>query len=313
MKASTILLMRRIYKYKNQLILLLILSLAINLLTHNVQFIRKYFILNSENKEIDYEHNNEDLKLDIQKIHDKDTLIKNIKIPEIKKIEKNNVKYPNLLKCYNNYNDSMLNETDRKNYQNEADKRLYDLKIVRGVIIYFPVAKLDWFEQEFKWLYRSWVEIQKYETKLWRTDLIVFLDYKLYEKQNRKTFHELNCLITNVRKTRNELPMCTILDYVQIKDREIPFLDKKYFQETNSETIYHYLFKEFDIFDDTPENLWKFYGKIKELDNYNYADSILMAFDGYKYFKNNFDFLMRTDMVSSFYLYFNFYFLSIYF
>jgi hypothetical protein len=49
--------------------------------------------------------------------------------------------------------------------------------------------------------------------------------------------------------------MCTILDYVQIKDRKIPFLDTKYFQEQNSENMYHYLFKEFDIFDDTPENL----------------------------------------------------------
>jgi hypothetical protein len=253
MKTSIVLMMRRIYKYKNQLILLLILSIVINFLTYNVPFIRKSIIIENSENEVN-EQLHRDIKLDIQGIHD-NPMDKNVKISENIKNKKNNVKYPNLLKCYNNYNDSMLNETDRKNYQNEADKRLHDLQIVRGIIIYFPVAKLPWFEQEFKWLYRSWIEIQKYEPKLWRTDLIVFLDYKLYEKQNSKTFQELNCLITNIRKTRNELPMCTILDYVQIKDRKIPFLDTKYFQEQNSENMYHYLFKEFDIFDDTPENL----------------------------------------------------------
>ena len=50
------------------------------------------------------------------------------------------------------------------------------------------------------------------------------------------------------------------------------------------------------MFDDSAKNLWKFYGNLKKISSYSYIDSILVAFDGYSYFRNNFDFLLRSDM-----------------
>ena len=138
--------------------------------------------------------------------------------------------------------------------------------------------------------------MQKYEPAKWRTDLIVFMNTKAYGDLNKKTFQELNCLVTNVRKSRKDKPLCTILDYVEINERTIQYYDEKYMKSTNAEDIYKYLYEKVNVFDDSAENLWKFYGKLKELNHYQYTDSILMAFDGYNYFKNNFDFLMRSDM-----------------
>ena len=297
MRNCTIHLMRRLYKYKNQILILVALTFMINILTQNVSFIREFFVIKSninENRHAIEIQNELFKQIFIQNREKINAKVK--KIETTNQVKENGLKYENLLSCQNNYNNSILSEKDKNNYKIEADKKLHDLRIVRGIIIYYPVAKHEWFEQEFKWLYRSWIEMQKYEPKMWRTDLIVFLDYTLHEKNNIKTFHELNCLPSNIRLSKNDLPMCTILDYVQIQDRVIPFYNQTFFQSQTAEEIYHYLFKEFDIFDDNPKNLWKFYGKLKELNDYNYADSILMAFDGYKYFHTNFDFLMRTDM-----------------
>ena len=202
------------------------------------------------------------------------------------------ITYPNLLNCHHRY----VSSADRISYDTEADVSLHRIQIVRGIIIYYPALQYEYFEQEFRWLYLSWVEMQKYEPVLWRTDLVVFTDYKMYLGTNKNMFQEFNCSVNNTRRSRNDEPMCTILNYVALKDRQIPLYDQTALNSINPEELYHYLFKNVDAFIDTNENLWKFYGKLKELKNYNYLDSILIGFDGYKYFETNFDFLLRTDM-----------------
>ena len=211
-------------------------------------------------------------------------------------LKKDKVKYPNLLDCQNSYNSSILKEEDRNNYNNEAHKSLNDLKIVRGVLLFYPALQYEYFEQEFRWLYRSWVEMLKHEPKLWRTDLIIFLDHELYLTTQKTTFQEFNCSIKNIRKSKSDEPMCTIFDYVAIKSRNITFYNKDELDKINPEDVFRYLYKKVDVFSKNEKELWKFYGKLKEITSYNYLDSILMAFDGYRYFKNNFDFLLRTDM-----------------
>ena len=201
----------------------------------------------------------------------------------------NNTKliYSNLLKCRTDYRNNKHNEIWKP-----ADSNLTQLRIIRGILVYYPSDKTDWFEQEFRWLFRSWIEMQKYEPNLWRTDLIVFTDIqRLGEKMN--LFNGLECLVTNLRKTREDKPMCTIIDYISIKDRVNV---KKFDKDLSVNKIYKELFKETDVFDEDEKNFWKFYAKLKDINNYHYADSILMAFDGYKYLKNNFDFLLRSDM-----------------
>ena len=198
----------------------------------------------------------------------------------------------NLFKCENNY--MTLNESD---YSKEADKTLHNMRIVRGLILYFPADKHSSFFQEFRWLYRSWIEMQKYEPELWRTDLIIYMSKKLAIENNiMASFGELDCKLTNLRSSRNDKPMCTIIDYVSINDRLIENTNETYLKIVKPMELYPHLFNDIDVFNQSDANLWKFYAKLKDLRHYSYIDSILMAFDGYNYFKNNFDFLLRSDM-----------------
>ena len=210
--------------------------------------------------------------------------------------EEETIETSNLLTCKTEYNNSMLDESKRNDYNQPADNRLHEKRIVRGVIVFFPAEKHEHFEQEFRWVYRSWIEMQKYEPKLWRTDLIVFMNANVYAATGKKTFQELNCTVKNKRESKKDEPMCTIIDFIEIKNRVIPNYNEEALQSISADEIYSFLYKKLDVFNENDENMWKFYGKLKELNNYGYVDSILMAFDGYIYFKDNFDFLLRSDM-----------------
>ena len=194
----------------------------------------------------------------------------------------------NLLKCNTFYENNKHAEV-----WSPADPSLQEMRIVRGMLLYYPSDRTDWFEQEFKWLYRSWVEMQKHEPLKWRTDLIVFTDIEKLGT-NIATFTQLECTVTNLRTNKEQKPLCTLINYVAIKDRKSEKSLNK--NSLNNDELYDELYRHLDVFDENAENLWKFYEKLKEINHYNYADSILMAFDGYKYLKNNFDFLLRSDM-----------------
>jgi hypothetical protein len=80
----------------------------------------------------------------------------------------------NFLSQYQNISNCNINLTNNNyNYSEPADK---SLRIVRAIIIYFPVEKFLYFKSEFKWMYRSWIEMQKYEPVRWRTDIIIFIN-----------------------------------------------------------------------------------------------------------------------------------------
>ena len=111
--------------------------------------------------------------------------------------------YPQLFNCDNYYNNSMLNETIRNNYSLVAVESLHEFRFARGIVIYYPVELHGGFESEFRWLYLSWIEMQKYEPSKWRTDLIIFLHVEtLNSKNNVKEFFEgLDCKTENIRNS----------------------------------------------------------------------------------------------------------------
>ena len=205
--------------------------------------------------------------------------------------------YPQLFKCDNYYNNSMLNETIRNNYSLVADESLHEFRFARGIVIYYPVEKHGGFESEFRWLYLSWIEMQKYEPSKWRTDLIIFMHVEvLNSKNNVKEFFEgLDCKTENIRNSKEDKPMCTIIDYVPI-DKRIQKFNNTYLKSIDPLVLFSHLYKDVNVFDNDDVNIWKFHAILKDLAHYGYLDSIMVAFEGYKYFQNKFDFLLRSDM-----------------
>ena len=199
--------------------------------------------------------------------------------------------YPNLLECSQSYNPWTINAPADKtqyDYSQSAMNSTHSQRILRGVLVYFPIESVAHFELEFKWLYRSWIEMQKYEPKAWRTDLIVYIekDEKLFTDTNF-FFNKLNCTFTNLRVLSTDKPMCTLINFVPLQKRDIP----------KTEATFEFILEKINIFQNG-KDLNAFYSLMKtNLINYGYLNSILMAFEGYDYFKAaKYDFLIRSDM-----------------
>lgn len=210
-------------------------------------------------------------------------------------------KYPKFMDCsdpsYMKWTaETAKTQRTKHDYSLPAPEKMYDAQFTRAVLLYFPIELKDNFYLEFKWLYRSWIEMQKSEPRKWRTDLVIFIENDTQWFKQHSFLDELDCKFTNVRKSKADKPMCTLIHYVALKKRNVGTLKPKDHSQVKAE--YNKLLSEFDIFDDAPENLQLFYARSKEaLDSYGYVDSILMAFDGYQYFKSaEYDFLIRSDM-----------------
>ena len=199
-------------------------------------------------------------------------------------------KYPFLLECAKNLSEMFVKETstNKFNYSASAPLETHEKRITRGILLYFPLDKVEYFGLEFKWLYRSWIEMQKYEPNNWRTDLIVFIenDKKVFSNENL-LFNKLNCEFSNKRMSEMDKPMCTLIDFKPLEKRNF----------TDTFKSYQSILDEVNIFQDG-NDLGQFYSLLKKyLKNYGYSNSILMAFEGYSYFKlAKYDFLLRTDM-----------------
>ena len=164
-------------------------------------------------------------------------------IQEILKNKDNNhyylKKYENILECNKKINlpqwteESLKNKSESKkfDYFEPASNETHNDRILRAVIIYFPIEKYKYFEHEFRWFYRSWIEMIKYEPAQWRTDLIVFTknDDSLF-KDNDFFFNQLKCSFENKRKSKFAKPMCTLIDYLPLKERKIQTYDNEIFK-----------------------------------------------------------------------------------
>jgi hypothetical protein len=220
-------------------------------------------------------------------------------------------RYPFFLDCNKTYNPWLMNEKKQQQEQTsfdftqEAPAETLELRMTRGFLVYFPVDKINDYILEFKWLYRSWIEMQKYEPKKWRTDLIVFIDKDESIFKNKDLFFtKLNCSFEFRRTSPNDKPMCTLMEYTSLRKRDLSVGDGaekiKQFKLLPLAKRYESILHDFDIFESDHDqvNLAPFYSLIKEsLSTYSYLDSILMAFDGYNYFRSaGFDYLIRSDM-----------------
>lgn len=201
-------------------------------------------------------------------------------------------KYKKILNCNSTYSQYYSNDDVTIDYTKPAPLKTHDFRMTRAVLVYFPIDQIANFKSEFKWLYRSWIEMQKNEPTKWRTDLVVFINKN--EAFDKKDFflNGLNCTFTNRRNSPEDKPMCSLVDYVPLKNRKLSKLN------FNKNDIYNYLLSKLDIFSDDQENLAPFYNWLKsKISHYGYLDSILMAFDGYSILKaSGYNFLIRSDM-----------------
>lgn len=218
-------------------------------------------------------------------------------------------KYPYLLDCKTNYNKidpSQIKFVDELSYQNTynymqpASNSTHSQRILRAVVIYFPIVSVDHFKSEFKWLYRSWIYMQTFEPSKWRTDLIVFIDTNSTNKEFDKPdffLNELNCTTRNMRTSPEQKPMCTIIGYKAVKDRQDKFIVKNK-PEIFEKSILDHLIHDVDVFEMKMAHYALFLSLLmSSMESYSYLDSILIGFEGYSYFKSaGFDFLIRSDM-----------------
>ena len=178
-------------------------------------------------------------------------------------------------------------------YSKPADSATHELRVTRGVVVYFPIEKYEDFLLEFKWLYRSWIEMQKYEPTKWRTDLVVFInvDHSNYKKDDF-LMKSLNCSILYRRNSSIDEPMCTLINYKALKERNLDIV-----KFDSQKELYEHVLNKINVFNDEPSNLKPFYSLLNKISDYGYLDSILMSFDGYEYFrKAGYNFLIRSDM-----------------
>ncbi len=59
-------------------------------------------------------------------------------------------------------------------YLQQASSDVNSSYIQRAILIYYPAHQERHYFPEVRWLYRSWIEMMKYESKYWRTDLLIY-------------------------------------------------------------------------------------------------------------------------------------------
>ena len=214
-------------------------------------------------------------------------------------------KYPQFMDCKKKDVKKWLSgspQISNFNYAQAAPQASQHMDYLRAVIIYFPIELVQNFQLEFKWLYRSWIEMQKYEPNKWKTDFVVFIENDPTFFKDKKSFlDELNCSFENKRTSKDQKPMCTLINYIALKKRQFQPMKEGVLTKQGNEHVkakYDYLLSNVNIFSDDANNLNPFYSISKtNLEKYGYVDSILMAFDGYDYFKTaGYDYLIRSDM-----------------
>lgn len=194
-------------------------------------------------------------------------------------------RYPQYFKCKNVYNMwYRTNQTDSDDfdYSQPAPVELHEKRITRAMVINFPIASLDHYVYEIKWLYRSWTHMMRFEPAKWRTDLVIFVerDAELFERSNF-FLNELNCRFENVRRSVSDRPMCALVYYRSFRRRNFPTQD----ENESFESKYRRLLEYVNVFETNLDEFEKLYKLMKtELNDYAYLDSILVGFEGYFYF-----------------------------
>lgn len=95
------------------------------------------------------------------------TIAKNItKTNNVKQLHDYLKKYPQFMDCKKKDIKKWASGSAQStitNYAVPAPQLSQDRDYLRAIIIYFPIELVENFRLEFKWLYRSWIEMQKSE------------------------------------------------------------------------------------------------------------------------------------------------------
>lgn len=190
--------------------------------------------------------------------------------------------YPEYMSCKNGYNDWKSSGDEMTPI---SAKELYDTRFIRGVIVYFPLEDIDRAKVELKWLYRSWIHMLQFEPAKWRTDLIVFVKNEPSLFANSDFFlNLLKCSFDNRRLSDEDPPMCTLVDYKPLKEKNFTMLVDRDWE--SEEHLYDHLLNSVNIFDSSGGEFDPFYRLINNVFNSfgygNNTDSILTAFEGYE-------------------------------
>lgn len=165
-----------------------------------------------------------------------------------------------------------------RKYLQHTTNELDNLSIQRAILIFYPYSQESHFSPEIRWLYRSWIEMMKYESKKWRTDLIV------YTEKYSSLLQQLGCIVNYVRVNKTEPPRCRVFLYLRLSYRKIN-------PSTQQQSIF---------IDNTPHDLYhidiqrsmSIYTLIK---SYEYIDSVNIIAEAYPTYKH-YDFILKTDI-----------------
>jgi hypothetical protein len=167
------------------------------------------------------------------------------------------------------YQTTRQNQARIRNFVPRLNQPL-SMSITRGIVIFYPHNQEAGFLPELRWLYRSWIEMMKYEPSLWRTDLVIYTSNYTSNLQN------LGCILGHIRLDRQEGPVCRVFLYERLSSRDI----------TNPNRTYDY-YRQIDT--DREESLVRFLG------TYEYVDSINIMTECYPSF-SMYDYILRSDI-----------------
>jgi hypothetical protein len=205
-------------------------------------------------------------------------------------------KYPFFLDCKTSYNmwrrpmEKSQNEKSIINYALPAPQKLHNSRITRALIVNFPIESIEHYVYEFKWLYVSWLRMQRAEASKWRTDLVVFVENEASLFGRVDFFlNELNCSFEHRRRTSHDLPMCVLIDYKTFDKRAMYAGGmSNLFVKANQSVVfksmedkYRYLLNDIDIFSNDSSRFEMLYSMMRNsIVKYKYMDSILIGFEG---------------------------------
>jgi hypothetical protein len=147
----------------------------------------------------------------------------------------------------------------------------FSSSILRGIIIFYPNDQEDDYLPELLWLYRSWIEMMKDESSLWKTYLII------YTGNYTSNLQQLACLYQRIRINRHERPQCRVFPYERILLRDAQYVHN----------IDHHVYQQFDR--ERSRLL------TTHLRHHPYLDSVNIIAECYPSF-SMYDYILRTDI-----------------
>lgn len=148
----------------------------------------------------------------------------------------------------------------------------------RAILVFYPSNQEEYYLPELRWLFRSWIEMMKFELEHCRTDLIIFTD-----RFSSNLIH-LGCLVNQIRQDDIELAQCRVITYLRISAREIHPTTKQ------QKILLHEQIENLFQINRSRSNLL-----YEQLRTYQYVDSINILAESYPIY-SFYDWILKTDL-----------------